>query len=118
MVNAGDAEAKRTWDRVLAGLTRKQDRLAFDLEPLPEPGPDDQRPVNPPTSDPMEAAVARRQKAVEAWQVGQSEQNRIEVGRAIAGVEKLTGTCWENVKAGERVGWGLGDRPGQLLEAS
>lgn len=120
MAAAGDADARSVWSKMLAGLKRKQDRLAFGLEPLPDPAPDDRQPVNPPVvvppaADPVEAAVARRNQAVAAWNAEKSEKNRIGLGQAIAAYEKLTGKLWEDLPTIERIGWGLSDRPGELL---
>jgi hypothetical protein len=117
MVDAGDAEAKFMVDRILAGLTRKQDRVAFDLEPLPEQGPDDQPAVNPSASD-LSAAEAHVGRAVKAWNDDKSERNRIELGEAVAAFERLTGECWKPMASHERAGWGLSDRPGELATAS
>jgi hypothetical protein len=121
MAAAGDPDASRAWDKMLTGLKRKQDRLAFGLEPLPDAVPDDQQPVNPPAppaaSDPLEAATARLQQALKSWEGEKLERNRVELGEAIAAREKLTGVLWENVPPAQRVGWGLSDRPGVLLDA-
>jgi hypothetical protein len=125
MADNGDAEAKSVWGKMLDGLKRKQDRLAFGLEPLPEPEPDDQPDANPPaadplvaTVDPMPAAVARHHQAINAWHADSSERNRVGVGEAIAAIEKLTGEFMKDPPFPQRVGWGLGDRPGELVSAS
>jgi predicted component of type VI protein secretion system len=121
-VAAGSVSAKVEWDMTLAGLTRDHDRKAFDLPPLPkpqpQPGPDNQPAANPSGSDPMAVAIARHKRAFNAWEAEQSERNRIELGQAIAGYEKLTGKCLEGLSSSDRVGWGLGDSPGELLKAA
>lgn len=125
MAAAGDAEAKRVWDRMLDGLTRKQDRLAFGLKPLPEPGPDNQPSANPladpvvAAADPLAFATARLERALKAWSSEKpTEAARIEVGQAIAGLERVTGKLWENLPSNQRVHWDLSDRPGELHTAS
>jgi hypothetical protein len=118
MADTGDPDAKRMTEKVLAGLTRKQDRLAFDLEPLPEQGPDDQPAANPLPSNPLAVAEARRLQALKAWDDDKSELNRVGLGEAIAACERLTGKCWEQLASDQRAGWGLTDRPGELARAS
>jgi hypothetical protein len=126
---AGDVDAKREVDKMLAGLTRKQDRLAFGLEPLPESRPDDQQPVNPPPVVPPRPAgpvdvQARLDRAVAAWKSAQGsphevlEPLRVELGHAIAGVERVSGQLSELLEAKDRKFYGLGDRPGELARAS
>lgn len=114
MVNAGNANATSVWNEILAGLTRDQDRLALGLDPLP--GSDSAvKPVSGSSaSDPMADAVARRSQAIKAWEGEKSEQNRIRVGQAMAACEKLTGKVWEHLPLDQRLGWGLGDSPGEL----
>ncbi len=136
MVNAGDAEAKRIWDRVVASLTRKQDRLAFGLKPLPEARPDDNQPVNPPVLavppvvQPVPAASPpagqvhpedRLKRALAAWNASEKmpqaerEPLRIELGQAIAGVERVSRMLWKELPATDRRYYGLSDRPGEML---
>ncbi len=119
---AGSDDAKRVVEKTLAGLTRDNDRKAFDLpllpKPQPQPGPDNQPAANPSGSDPMAVAIARHKRAVTAWEAERSERNQIELSQAIAGYEKLTGKCLEGLSSSDRVGWGLSDRPGVLLKAT
>jgi hypothetical protein len=118
MADAGDPDAKRMTEKVLAGLTRKQDRLAFDLPPLPEPEPGHQPALNPSGPD-LSGAEARVGRAVKAWNDDdKSERNRVELGEAVAAFERLTGECWKPMASHERAGWGLSDRPGELARAS
>jgi type IV secretory pathway VirB10-like protein len=126
-VAAGDDDAKRVAEKTLAALTRDHDRKAFDLPPLPKPKPkpepvhqpENQPAANPPAaSDPMAAAIARHQRAANAWDADRSERNRIELGQAIAQFEKLTGKCLEGLSSVDRVSWGLSDRPGELLKVA
>jgi hypothetical protein len=110
MAEAGDLEAKRAMDKVLAGLTRSQDRKMFDLEPLPDADAD---------ADPLAAALARRQAAILVWNDSdKSPADRVVVAEAMAACERLTGKCWEKMELKDRAGWGLSDRPGELLRAS
>jgi hypothetical protein len=122
---AGDPVSQAEVARNLAGLTRKHDRAAFDLEPLPEPGPDDHLPVNPPApvtppaaASPLDLAVARRKRAVEAWNVATTEKNRIELGDAIAAWEELTAVLWGGIEPEKRLGFDLGDGPGVVLRTA
>jgi hypothetical protein len=124
---AGDVDAKREVDKMLAGLTRKQDRLAFGLEPLPEPRPDDQQPVNPPPVVPPRPAVpvdvqTRLDHALTAWKAADGsprdvlEPLRVELSQAIAGIERVSGQLWSGFKTTkDRDFYGLGDRPGELV---
>lgn len=122
MADAGDADAKRAMDKVLAGLRRKQDRDAFDLEPLPDPGPDNRPAKNPPGSGLLAAAEARRALAVEAWKVGNKTPDasrlQADLAYAIADCEKLTGECWTAISSQDRASFGLSDRPGELAGTS
>jgi hypothetical protein len=118
MAAAGDPDAQRAWDKMLAGLKRKQDRLVFGLEPLPESRPDDHQPVNPPAPPDLSAADARVVRAVEAWKSAASEATRVELGQSVAEFEKLTGELWSGLKPEARAGFGLADRPGELDRAS
>ncbi len=127
---AGDADAKREVDKALAGLTRKHDREAFDLEPLPEPRPDDQQPVNPPPVVPPKPAgpvdvQARLDRALAAWEAAKDspmdvlEPLRVELSQAIAGIERVSGQLWGGLRTSkDREFYGLGDRPGELARAS
>jgi hypothetical protein len=45
MAKAGDDDAKRAWDKMLAGLKRPQDREVFGLPPLPVPVESESKPV-------------------------------------------------------------------------
>jgi hypothetical protein len=110
---AGDVDAKREVDKTLAGLTRDHDRAAFDLEPLPEPAPDNQPTGNASSADLLAAALARRSRAVDAWNADRSDGNRAALGQAVADWERLSGVCWPGLP--ERAGYGLGDGPGELL---
>jgi hypothetical protein len=140
MAAAGDRDCERAWNKMLAGLKRKQDRLAFDLEPLPEPRADDDQPVNPPVLavppvvPPVPAASPaparpvhpqdRLDRAVAAWDAAKDspaevrEPLRVEVGQAIAGVERVSGQLWADLPAKNRSYYGLGERPGELARAS
>ncbi len=125
-IAAGDLDAKGEWDKTLASLKRVHDRAAFGLEPLPEPRPDDQQPVNPPPVVPPRPAgpvdvQARLDRAVAAWKSAQGsphevlEPLRVELGRAIAGIERVSGQLSELLEAKDRKFYGLGDRPGELV---
>lgn len=107
MADSGDADAKAAMAKVMASLTRKQDRIVFDLEPLSDAA-----------ADPLPAAVARRDQAIRAWKDDKSQAAMIEVRDSIAACEKLSGTLFERLPPTERAGFGLGDRPGELLKAS
>jgi hypothetical protein len=112
MVNSGHANAKLVWDEMLAGLKRDQDRKAFGLESLPE------EPLSESDADPLAAALARRQRAFEAWKHDKSPAAKVEVGGSMAACERLTGVIWDTLPLNERADWGLSDRPGELLSAS
>lgn len=128
MAAAGDAEAKRVWDRMLAGLTRKQDRLAFGLEPLAEPeSPSDQQAVNPPQVVPPKSTQPvhpehRLTQALAAWNAADRagpqevlDPLRVELGQAIAGIERVSGRLWDKLPATDRGYYGLSDRFGEML---
>jgi hypothetical protein len=134
LATAGDPDCARAWDKMLAGLKRKQDRLAFGLEPLPDASPDDQQPVNPPlvvppVLPPVPAAAPagrehpqdRLNRALTAMDAAKDspaevrEPLRVEVGQAIAGVERVSGQLWADLPAKNRSYYGLGERPGELL---
>jgi hypothetical protein len=133
-VDAGDADAKRMMDKVLAGLTRNQDRLVFGLEPLPDSKPASASPpspaakpetANPPPNRSLAEAEARLNRALESWKntegidASQVELRRKELVSSIVGFEKLTGICWPGLgKPGQRNAFGLGDRPGELVGAA
>jgi hypothetical protein len=130
MAAAGHANAKLVYDEILSGLKRKQDRFAFGLEPLPEPEPDDQQPVNPPLVVPPKPAgpvdvQARLDRALTAWKAAEGsprdvlEPLRVELGQAIAGIERVSGQLWSGLRTKEdRDFYGLTDRPGELARAS
>jgi hypothetical protein len=126
MAAAGDSEAKSVWEKMLAGLRRKHDREAFGLEPLPDQGPEDHLPVNPPVipqGDAEVAANARLTLAVNAWKDGKDaprdvfDRLKIEVGEATAQLEQVTGVLWDGMKPELRRDFGLTDRPGVLVKA-
>lgn len=123
MAAAGHVNAKLVWDEMLAGLKRKQDRLAFGLEPLPEPRPDDQQPVNPPPGPDLSAAEARIARAISAWTEnseipnGNMEPFRIEMRDSFVEFERLSGSFFSGLKAVDRRSYGLSDQPGVLLDA-
>jgi type IV secretory pathway VirB10-like protein len=123
MAEAGDPEAKKAMDKVLASLTRNQDRKMFDLDPLPDDQPDNQPGANspavdPPVDDPLAAALARRKRATGAWKDDKSPAQKEEVAAAIAEVETLTGEVWEKIESGDRPFWGLGVGPGERIRPS
>jgi hypothetical protein len=123
---AGNKVSQAEMDTTLAGLVRKQDRLAFDLEPLPEPRPDDNQPVNPPQSPDLTAAKLRLDRAVDVFNVDvksppgpQSARLRSDLIEAIVGFEKLSGEVWDGLKDPKgREAFGFTDRPGELAKAS
>ncbi len=126
LATAGDSDCARAWDKMLAALKRKQDRLAFGLDPLPEARPDDQQPVNPPLVVPTKSAgpvdvQARLDRALAAWEAAKGnprevlEPLRVELGQAIAGVERVSGQLWGRLPATDRGFYGLSDRPGERL---
>ncbi len=110
MADSGDTDAKAAMAKVLAGLTRKQDRIAFDLEPLPETD-------EPPSAKPSAVALADRlSRAVAAWNDPAQEktpQLRAEMVDAIVALEAATGELFPGIKPEGRRGFGLGDRPGE-----
>ncbi len=126
MAAAGDEDCERAWNKMLAGLVRKQDRLAFGLEPLPVSRPDDQQPVNPPESPDLTAAKLRLDRAVEVFNVDvksppgpHSARLRSDLIEAIVGFEKLSGEVWDGLKDPKgREAFGFTDRPGELAKAS
>ncbi len=115
MAESGDANAKATLAKVIASLTRKQDRIAFDLEPLPDAGPDNQPSVNQPAPDVLAVALSARKQAIEGWKNDRSNAQKSLVSDAMAAVEKLTGKPWAELPAVEREFWGLTDRLGEVV---
>jgi hypothetical protein len=115
----GKASAKLEIDEILDSLTRNQDRKMFDLDPLPKPEPDNQSTENSPASGLLEAAVARRRLAVEAWRNGSkfSDSERLplrsELVDSVIAWEKLTGELFAGIE--NRASFGLSDRPGERL---
>jgi hypothetical protein len=120
---AGDPVSQAEWDRTIVGLTRDHDRAAFDLEPLPGSDPDHQQPVNPPPGADLSVAEARISRAISAWTENSKIPNanmepfRVEMRDAIVAFERLSGTFFSGLKEVDRRSYGLGDRPGVLLEA-
>jgi hypothetical protein len=109
MAESGDNDAKRVVDKVLAGLKRKQDRVAFDLEPLPE---------QEPAAQPSVPALADRvSRAVAAWNApgDKTPERRVEMVDAIIALEVATGKLFPGIKSEGRPGFGLGDRPGERV---
>jgi hypothetical protein len=117
--NGGNANAKRELDEIVAGLTRDQDRRAFGLDPLPKPEPEAEAAApapKPSVDDPLAAALAHRKQAIGVWErCDKSPAEKAKVAEAMAAVERLTGKVWDKMELRERAGWGLSDRPGELL---
>jgi hypothetical protein len=117
MVDAGDAEAERVWDKMLAGLKRDQDRKVFGL-PLLSPAAGDNQEAGQPPAKPLLEIDARIVRAVEEWNKLKSNEARDELRDAIIAFETVTGQVATTVKPEQRRGFGLGDLPGQRLLAS
>lgn len=113
MAESGDRDAERAWERMLAGLKRPQDRVAFGLEPLPEVKPSDQPGEQPPLPDYMLVADRRLSAAVVAWKTSQAPVVKDELVGAIIQWEDLTGKPWPHLK--DRASFGFSDQPGKLL---
>jgi hypothetical protein len=113
MAEAGDLEAKLAMDKVLAGLTRNQDRKMFDLELLPE---GDQPAAKPSVAD-LEDRV---NLAATVWTNElKTAETKGNLTDAIIALETATGELYSGMKQPEtRKSYNLGDRPGQRLRAS
>jgi hypothetical protein len=113
-----NGDAKRVLDGIFDRLTRDQDRRAFGLDLLPKP---DAAPAAKPVADvaanPLAAALAARAEAVKVYNAtDKSPPHAAELGKAIAAWESLAGHVWEKLGGVvERRTYGLGDRPGELL---
>jgi hypothetical protein len=118
MVDAGDVEASRVWDKMLAGLKRDQDRRVFGLPLLP-PAADNQPAAQPAPAAPRPAVAeidARVSRAVKAWNDGTKRpQDRDEVRDAVIALEQVIGKVSTVVEVASRGSFGPGDGPGERI---
>ncbi len=115
MAESGDDDAKRAMTKVMAGLTRKQDRDVFGLPPLPDQAQ--------PAGKPVPASVAeiddRIRRAVTAWNDGEkTPQARAELVEAVIAMETVTRKVSTVFQPESRAAYGLGPGPAERLKAS
>ena len=133
MVDAGDVEATRVWDKMLAGLKRDQDRRVFGLPLLPAAADATPAPVSAPVAQPAPAAPPvprptpsdraadlsnRLDRAVAAHKAGPTVETAAALAAVVVEFETITGKLFSGIQPEHRVGFGLGPGPAERLKAS